>query len=83
MVIKYRVYVASLPALLSIVSIMGFNNLIMNIVRTEQEIWDLLNQCADAEETGGSKYPGMSYEQGIKAAIEWIIGDINDHPIND
>lgn len=74
---------ASLPALLSIVSIMGFNNLIMNIVRTEQEIRDLLNQCADAEETGGSKYPGMSYEQGIKAAIEWIIGDINDHPIND
>lgn len=59
------------------------NRIIMNIVRTEQEIWDLLNQCADAEETGGSKYPGMSYEQGIKAAIEWIIGDINDHPIND
>lgn len=55
----------------------------MEIVRNEQEIWDLLNQCADAEEIGSSKYPGMSYEQGIKAAIEWIIGDINDHPINE
>lgn len=30
MVIKYRVYVASLPALLSIVSIMGFNKINMN-----------------------------------------------------
>lgn len=59
------------------------NKKIMNIVRTEQEIWDLLNQCAEVEETGSSNYPGMSYEQGIKAAIEWIIGDINDHPIND
>lgn len=55
----------------------------MNIIRTEQEIWDLLNQCAEAEETGSSIYPGMSYEQGIKAAIEWITGDTNNHPINE
>lgn len=55
----------------------------MNIIRTEQEIWDLLNQCADAEVTGVSSYPGMSYEQGVKAAIEWIIGDTNEHPINE
>lgn len=59
------------------------NRIIMNIVRTEQEIWDLLNQCAEVEETGSSNYPGMSYEQGIKVAIEWIIGDVKDHPIND
>lgn len=58
-------------------------NLVMNIVRSEQEIWDLLNQCAEAEETGSSTYPGMIYEQGIKAAIEWLVGDINDHPINE
>lgn len=55
----------------------------MNIVRTDQEIWDLLNQCAEVEEAGSSNYPGMSYEQGIKVAIEWIIGDVKDHPIND
>lgn len=55
----------------------------MNIIRTEQEIWDLLNQCMDSENTGASNYPSMSYEQGIKAAIEWITGDTNDHPIND
>lgn len=53
----------------------------MNIIRTEQEIWDLLGQCTDAEVTGASRYPGMSYEQGIKAAIEWITGDTDDHPI--
>ena len=55
----------------------------MNIVRSEQEIFDLLNLCADAEETGSSIYPGMIYEQGIKAAIEWLVGDIDNHPINE
>lgn len=29
----------------------------MNIIRSEQEIWDLLNQCVDAEVTGGFKLP--------------------------
>lgn len=57
--------------------------LIMNIVRTEQEIYDLLNQCTEAEETGISTYPGMNYEQGIKAAIEWVTGSIECHPLND
>lgn len=55
----------------------------MNIVRTEQEIWDLLSQCLDTENSGSSNYPGMSYEQGIKAAIEWITGETEDHPINE
>lgn len=55
----------------------------MDIVRTEQEVQDLLDQCMNAEVTGSSNYPGMNYEQGIKAGIEWIIGDTDDHPIDD
>lgn len=55
----------------------------MNIARSEQEIWDLLNQCSESENEGSSKYPGMSYEQGVKVAIEWITGDIEDHPLNE
>lgn len=37
----------------------------------------------EMEETGSSIYPGMIYEQGIKAAIEWPVGDIDNHPINE
>lgn len=55
----------------------------MNIKRTEDEINNLLNQCSDAEEEGVSKYPGMKYEDGIKAAIEWLLGYIEDHPLNE
>ena len=59
------------------------NNSNMNIVRTEQEIYEVLDECLNCENTGTSIYPGMSYEQGVKAAIEWIIGDTNEHPINE
>jgi hypothetical protein len=49
---------------------------------TEEQINALLNQCADAEDSGQSKYPGMSYEQGISAAIRWMQGD-EPHPLDD
>lgn len=52
----------------------------MTTIRTQKQIDDLLNRCAEAEETGESVYPGMSYEQGIKAAIEWLDG--GDYPFD-
>ena len=42
---------------------------------------ELLNQCIESEETGVSKYPGMTYEQGIKAAIEWLFEGM-DYPLD-
>lgn len=41
---------------------------------TENEINNVLNECLEREDLGGSKYPGMTYEQGVKAAIEWLQG---------
>ncbi len=52
----------------------------MNTCRTQRQIDDLLNRCLESEETGESAYPGMSYEQGIKAAIEWLDG--GDYPFD-
>jgi hypothetical protein len=43
----------------------------MEIARTEDEIEDVIGICADSENEG-SMYSGMSYEQGIRAAIEWM-----------
>ena len=37
----------------------------MEIVRTENEINQLLNECVEAEEMGTTKFPGMTYEQGM------------------
>lgn len=52
----------------------------MIIVRTDAQINDLMNRCAQMEDMGYSEYPGMSYEQGIKAALEWLEGA--DHPMD-
>lgn len=48
----------------------------------EKEIDAVLNECAESEEQGESKYPGMTYEQGVKAAIEWLQG-YGDNPLVD
>lgn len=48
----------------------------------ENEIDDVLNQCAEAADEGQSKYPGMSYEQGVEAGIRWMQGT-DPHPLDD
>ena len=41
----------------------------MEFVPTENEIDNVLNECIEKEELGETRYPGMTYEQGIKAAF--------------
>ena len=41
------------------------------IVRSDDEIDDVLNECAEAEESG-SKFSGMSYEDGMMAMFHWL-----------
>jgi hypothetical protein len=54
----------------------------MSIKPTENEINEVLNACLEAEDDGRSIYPGMSYEQGVVMAINWMRGD-GPHPIED
>lgn len=53
------------------------------VERKDAEVDDVLNQCAEAECRGQSKFRGMSYEQGVQAGIRWIIGDESEHPLAD
>ncbi len=53
------------------------------LTRDEAEIDDVLNRCADADNTGQSQYPGMTYEQGIRAGVEWLLGIIEESPFDD
>jgi hypothetical protein len=50
--------------------------------KTRAEIDDCLNMAAEQIEDG-SKYPGMSYEEGIRAALEWVTGDVDEHPMEE
>lgn len=44
----------------------------MHLVRTEAEIDDLKCRCFESMQDGAGKYPGMTYEQGVVAAIDWL-----------
>ena len=52
----------------------------MDLVRTEDEINDLLNEVEGKINEGGSRFVGMTYEQGIRETLMWAIGDSDDHP---
>ena len=49
---------------------------------TDDEIGDVLDFCSDAENEGVSSWPGMTYEQGVEAAVRWMMGQ-GDSPIED
>lgn len=45
--------------------------------RTPQEVEELRDKV---DEGGPSKYPGMTYEQGIAETIDWIFGHQDEAP---
>ena len=49
---------------------------------TNDQIEDAI---ADAEEAmdGDSKWPGLTYEQGVAEALRWALGQTNLHPLSD
>jgi len=50
---------------------------------TEDQINEVLNKCSEAEEGGETKWPGMTYEQGVKNGIEWVLGYISANPVEE
>lgn len=50
----------------------------MRIVREQKKIDDLLDKCAEMFDEGGSKFPGMTYEQGLSAMYSWLVGEADD-----
>ena len=48
-------------------------NSFYQIVKEDDEINDLLNAIAETQDSVGTKFSGMSYEDGIEATIKWLI----------
>ena len=58
---------------------MGFNQVI-----PDSDIIDAVSDwCRDSENEGSSNFPGMSYEQGVLAAIDWMLGHTTVAPNED
>jgi len=51
-------------------------------MRTKDEMYDQIDIATEKQESGEG-FGGMSYEDGVKAALEWAMGDVDDKPIDD
>ena len=51
------------------------------IKRSEKEIDDVIHKAAKQEEEGKSLWPGMTYEQGVKNSIFWLVSHYFDNPM--
>ena len=52
-----------------------------SVEQPDKAIDSVLNRCAEAEEEGITAVPGMTYEQGVKAGIEWLTTSGADQPL--
>jgi hypothetical protein len=52
-------------------------------VPTQDQIDAQLERTIPAIERGQSQWPGMSYEQGVDAALRWATGETDDPPMED
>jgi hypothetical protein len=48
-------------------------------MRPQAEVDEQLNLAVEGV-NNGSRWPGMSYEQGVEAALEWATGQTEDKP---
>lgn len=62
---------------------MVYQNGGLMIKPTQTQIDAVLNECVEQEQKGGSRWPGMSYEQGILATLEWVSGIRDISPLVD
>lgn len=52
-------------------------------MRDTGEINDVIADASDAEINGESKFPGMTYEEGVLATIRWMTGESDESPMED
>ena len=48
-----------------------------------KEVEALREKCTEQIMKGGSKYSGMTYEEGLAAAIDWLMGELRENPLDD
>jgi hypothetical protein len=52
------------------------------IALPNEDIDDVLTRAQEAVDGGKSAHPGISYEDGILAGIQWVLGHTEDHPLD-
>ena len=53
------------------------------VKRDDEDIAHLEAWAMKTFETGESHYPGMTYEDGVREALDWLFGIAEDSPADD
>lgn len=53
------------------------------IKRSAEEIREQESAASDAEYGEGCPFPGMSFSEGVRHALAWVLGDTDDAPMED
>ena len=52
-------------------------------MREINEVVRIISEASDIVASGDSKFHGMSYEEGVQAALLWVIRDTDENPLED
>lgn len=55
----------------------------MALERSKEEIDNVVNDAHENIDEGSSRWPGMTYEQGVANALQWVTGENDDHPFEE
>ncbi len=52
---------------------------------TQEQIEEQINAASESIDTHGTRgqWPGQSFEDGVRAALSWVIGDEETAPMED
>lgn len=50
---------------------------------TEKEIEDAIAKCCDLADSGQNPFWGMTYLDGVRAALDWVTGNTDEHPLEE
>jgi hypothetical protein len=53
------------------------------VLRSDEEVRELLGEVSRLIELGESRFAGMSYEEGVDGAVRWLTGQSDEHPMAD
>lgn len=54
------------------------------IIRTEEQVQEVLDRAEKAQEANSTHYPGLTYEDGITDMHRWLTdSEVTDPPIED
>ena len=51
-------------------------------MKSKEEMFEVIDKALEAQ-NNGSKWPGMSYEDGVEASLRWAMGECEQDPMEE